>query len=95
MVALFVVMGAASKLHVPPVGLQWLMLVALLAAGVGQIIAIRKSQAIGKGRAIVTRALAFLCAAASWILLIFWLGWVVITAYYVIHPNAPPLYGGI
>lgn len=88
------VMSAASFLHMSPGPALWLAVVALIAACIGQCVAITKSRAIGKGNSIVVRTLGILCAAASCILLLIWIGWLAMAAYYAVHPNAPPLYGG-
>ena len=88
------VMSAASFLHVPPQAGIWLAALALLAACVGQCIAITKSQAIGKGQSIAVRTVGFLCTLGSWILLLAWAGWLAMASYYAVHPNAPLPFGG-
>lgn len=93
-VVVIAVMSAASRLQVPPQALQWLAVVVLLTACVGQILAITKSQAIGIGQSLALRAFGVLCTLVSWLLLLLWIVWFAMMAYYATHPGAPMPYGG-
>ncbi len=73
---------------------KWSFPLILVAAGAGQCRAFVMSNNIDKNRPILIKAFAFMLTLFSLMLLLFWVGLFVMSAYHLLNPTASPLFGG-
>jgi hypothetical protein len=94
MVFFLLVAWIFGKTQLTPTLQRWTFPLVLITACAGQCRAWVITTKTGKDRHLLTRVFAFLLTATSFLMLLFWVSLIVSSGYYLLHPNAAPLFGG-